>query len=326
MKSKKVSDPSNNGLYSFHLRKNWFIIITIFVLSLFFVFKIQSHASSGNQVIVNGNDHNLIYKGIYNNGYLTFLPTPTYTPVPSPTLTPTPKFSDNQINYKPLANDFCLYAPILMYHHIENLSQATIEGHTKLTVGDNFFDEQMQYLTSRGYTSISLQDLVNAVYAHQSVPSKSFVVTMDDGYADWYTYAFPILKKYHVIGNLFIISGLVGNPGYLTWNQLKEMASSDIIRVYNHTWSHIALGSASRDKIEFEMTTSQSELQSELGKPINIMAYPNGSFSPLAISVLQEQHFIAAVTTIPGHIECQSNIMTLPRIRIGNASMSYYGF
>lgn len=123
-----------------------------------------------------------------------------------------------------------------------------------------------------------------------------------------------------------IPSGLIGNPGYMSWSQLKEMAGNSLIHVYNHTWSHAALGNADRTKIEFEVSTSQNQLQSELGKSINILTYPYGSSSPLAISILKEHGFIGGISTINGTTQCDSYVMTLHRTRIGNAPLSSYGF
>lgn len=223
-------------------------------------------------------------------------------------------------------NDFCIDVPVLLYHHIEPLAQAQAEGHAQLTVDSVIFDEQMSYLTSHGYHTIPADQLVSAMLSRQQLPEKSVVVTWDDGYTDWYTYAYPIVKKYNVIANLMIPSGLIANPDYLTWVQLKEMSSSSNIRVYNHTWSHASLGDATREKIESEITTSQNQLQSQLGIKINIFTYPYGSFSPLAIQVLRENGFIAAFSTIGGTEQCNSFIMALHRTHIGNAPLSAYGF
>lgn len=253
-----------------------------------------------------------------------FTPQPTSLPVASvsPTLIPRPRMP--QIH--PASLGYCLNVPILLYHHIEPMSQASQEGHAKLTVDLAIFDQQMAYLSSRGYKTISAEDLVKALIAHQTVPAKSVVVTLDDGYSDAYTYAFPVFKKYNMIGNLMIPSGLLNNPGYLTWNQLKEMAQSGSIQVYNHTWSHAALGYATREKIEYELTTSQNQLQSNLGQKIDVFAYPYGSFSPLSIALLRQHGFIGGLSTQPGTLQCDSYIMTLKRNHIGNAPMSLYGF
>ncbi len=241
-----------------------------------------------------------------------------------PSVTPSPP----QTTTQPVipANDYCLHVPVLLYHHIQPLSIAEKLGHGKLTVDSEVFDRQMSYLASSGYITISSDELVNALLNHQQLSPKSVVITLDDGYDDAYSYAFPISKKYNIVMNLMIPSGLLDNNGYMTWQQLKEMASNSLIKVYNHTWSHAALGLATRDKIESEVTTANTQLQSNLGININIFTYPYGSFSPMAILILKDHGFKAAFSTLPGTLQCESFIMTLHRIHIGNALLSSYGF
>jgi peptidoglycan/xylan/chitin deacetylase (PgdA/CDA1 family) len=249
-------------------------------------------------------------------------------------LTPTPTAKINvPVHIIPVAqaqantaNDYCLNVPVLLYHHIEPIAQAQKEGHAQLTVDSNYFDQQMAYLAKNGYHAISSDELADALIRHQALPAKSIVVTIDDGYEDNYTYAFQILKKYNITGNFAIPSGLIENKGYMTWSQLKEIASNSNMHIYNHTWSHAALGGASKDKIEYEIITANKQFESNLGKHINIFYYPYGSFSPLAIDVLKEQGFIAAFSTIGGRMQCESYIYVLRRERIGNEPLSSYGF
>ena len=274
-----------------------------------------------------------------NTQTLAFLATPTpssgqysfgpdflfpASPTPAPTATPTPTPQPALEVQDP--NDFCLEAPILIYHHVQPLAEARAQGHAQLTVDSDIFDGQMAYLVASGYNIISVSDVVTALRNHTPLPAKSIVVTLDDGYDDFYNYAFPIAKKYNVKMDFMISSGLIGNPGYMNWGQLKEAAGSPLISIYNHTWSHAALGAVDRNKIEFEINTSQNELQSQLGHPINIFVYPYGSFSPLAIQVLQEHGFVGGISTIGGTRQCLSYIMTLHRTHIGNAPLSAYGF
>ncbi len=246
---------------------------------------------------------------------------PSATPTVASRSTPSP----TQI-VTPQASGFCLRVPVLMYHHIQPLAEASKLGHAQLTVDSGIFDQQMSYLVAAGYTTLSSDQLVAALLGHRELPAKSIIVTLDDGYDDAYNYAFGIAKKYNINLDLMIPSGLINNPGYLNWNQLKEMSGNSLIHVYNHTWSHAALGTASKEKIEYEVTTAQNQLQSQLGKNTNVFVYPYGSFSPLAISILKEHGFIAGISTLPGTLQCDSYMMTLHRSRVGNGAMSSYGF
>ncbi len=224
-----------------------------------------------------------------------------------------------------IANDFCLNVPVLFYHHIKPLSIAQQLGHAQLTVDSDLFDKQMAYLSTQGYHFLSADDLADALMNHRNLPEKSILVTIDDGYDDNYVYAFQILKKYNAVGNFMIPAGLIENKGYMTWNQLKEMVGNPLMHIYNHTWSHAFLGGVVKDKIEFEISTANKQLEDNLGKHISIFTYPYGSFNQLVIGILKENGFTAAFSTINGSMQCESYIFALRRINIGNAPLSSYG-
>ena len=231
------------------------------------------------------------------------------TPVPTNTIPP----------------GFCLSVPVIFYHHVEPMAQATTAGHAQLTVDSEKFESHMQYLNDRGYTSITAEELVTAVTTHTSLPGKPIVVSIDDGYSDIYNYAFPILKKYNIKTSLFISTGLLGNSGYMTWENLREMVGSGLVSVYNHTWSHYSLGRGDSSKIAYEIDTAQGQFQEYLGKKPTIFAYPYGITSQAAVDVLQKSGFAGAFTTASSWYQCDSRLYFLPRIRIGNASLSYFG-
>lgn len=238
----------------------------------------------------------------------------TASSTPSPDPSPDPS---------PVLTGFCINVPILMYHHIQPQTVAKQMGQTNLTVDSGTFDQQMAYLSSSGYRTITMDELAGALKNHQKL-GKVVVVTLDDGYQDAYTYALPIFQKYHITANLFIPTGLMNNPDYMTWDQLKQMVSNGAV-AYDHTWSHANLGAASADKLKFEVMTSKQQLESNLGKTVNIFAYPYGSETPSVINFLTANGFVAAASTIPGSTQCDSFIMTLHRTRIGNSSLRAYG-
>lgn len=245
----------------------------------------------------------------------TAIPKPTVKPKPSSTPSPTPT-----PNY-----GYCLYVPVILYHHIQPQTEAVANKQTSLSVDNGYFDQQMGYLVSHGYTTITSQQLVDAVRGHTGVPPKSIVVTIDDGYADQYNYLFPVIKKYNVKVSLMIPSGLIGNPGFMTWDQVREMAGSGLVSLIDHTWSHYPIQSGTYDKIKFEIETGKSVLEQNTGQRIDLFAYPYGSFNNASISILQQDGFLGAFSTIGGSYQCDSFIMTLHRNHIGNAPLSAYG-
>ena len=238
--------------------------------------------------------------------YVSVTPTPSPTPVP--------------------LTGFCLRVPVLMYHHIQPESVARDLGQTSLTVDNATFDQQMGYLAANGYTTLWANELVSALISHAGLPSKSVVITMDDGYADNHTYALPVLEKYHLKANLMLSSGLVGsNQDMLTWSQIQDMKNSGVYYFTNHTWSHYAISGGPQDKIESEIDTAQAQIQQYTGQSVNLFTYPYGAFSGNAIQTLQRKGYVGAFSEIPGQYQCDSFLMTLHRTRIGNSPLSYYG-
>ena len=217
---------------------------------------------------------------------------------------------------------FCLNVPILMYHHIQPAAIAKQKDQIALSVDSGTFESQMAYLNSAGYTTISTSQLAQALINHGQVPGKSVVVTIDDGYGDFYNFALPIVQKYHIHVDLLIPTGLLNNPDYMNWDQLKAAISSGLITIVNHTHSHTNLGAADASKISFEVLTAKKQL-ADIGQNPNIFGYPYGVVS--GVKFLQDNGFVAALSTIPGQTQCDSFMMSLHRTRVGGSQLKAYG-
>lgn len=230
------------------------------------------------------------------------------------------------VNQKPeQASGYCLPVPVLVYHHIQPQSEAIRKGQTSLSVDNGIFDLQMRYLSENGFNTINATALINALSSHTSLPPKSILVTVDDGYKDAFAYAFPILQKYHITANFMIATGLLGGSDNMNWDDINQLKQSGLAYFVDHTWSHYAIVRGSQDKIQYEILTGRQQLEQNTGQSVNIFAYPYGSFNNNAISTLQRDGFIGAFSTIPGFLQCDSYIMTLHRNHIGNAPLSSYG-
>ncbi len=230
-----------------------------------------------------------------------------------------------------IPSGFCLRVPILYYHHVQPEATAQERGQTNLTVDNGIFDHQMQYLSDNGYTTLSVDSLVNALLSHSQLPPKSILVTLDDGYLDVYTYAFPIFQKYHITANVMIPTGLLGGKSstneYMTWDNLKQMVNSGQVFASDHTWSHYAVGGGTEEKDQYEIMTAKQQLEQNLGKSITTFTYPYGSGQalPRVEALLIKDGFKAAFSTLPGSYQCDSAMFDLRRLHVGNTSLSYYG-
>ncbi|HYM65564.1 MAG TPA: polysaccharide deacetylase family protein [Candidatus Sulfotelmatobacter sp.] len=304
-KSKKgINKKSGNKIPVFYFVILFFIILGLFVFGVLNLPHISKVKSLSIKSKIPLNKQKELTK-------LFLSPYPTKAAVQSPTPAP--------------LTGYCLRVPVLMYHHVQPESDAKAKGQTSLTVDNGFFDSQMQYLSQNGYTTLFASELIDALRNHTQLPNKSVVVTMDDGYADNFIYALPVLQKYNLKANIMVATGLMGVSDMLSWDQVKSLKSSGLIYFTNHTWSHYAINHGPQDKINSEIDIAQKEIQDFTSQPVNVFTYPYGAFNNNAIQTLAQKGYTGAFSEIPGFYQCDSFIMTLHRTRIGNSSLSNYG-
>lgn len=237
---------------------------------------------------------------------------------PSPSPSPTPmSFADMNAAYGP-----CVVLPTLMYHHIQSLTIATQENHQKLTVDTSWFRKQMEYLRDKQYTVLGMSDLIAFFDNGTQFPRKSVLLTFDDAYDDFATDAVPILKEFGFRATLFVPTGLVENPGYLRWDDMRGFGSS--ILLANHTWSHHSMG-ASQAVDQKEISTADQQLNEHGYNIPKVFADPYGLSNSISISILKDYGYTVAFTTKHGSTLCAKQRLALPRIRIGNAQLNQYG-
>jgi len=239
----------------------------------------------------------------------------------SPTPTPTPKpltFSEMNQLYGP-----CVYLPVLMYHYVQDIKTAQKNAQTGQTVQTKNFREQLEYLKNKGYNSLQFSDLISFFENGTTLPSKSFLLTFDDGYEDFYINALPILKEFGYKASVFLSTGLVNNPGYLSWQQISDSQGSGIYYA-NHTWSHKNV-LAKPDLVEKEITLADAQLTEHGLNQSKVFAYPYGSSNNFSEELLMKIGYHLAFTTRYGSVLCIKQRYQLPRIRVGNASLATYG-
>jgi len=102
--------------------------------------------------------------------------------------------------------------------------------------------------------------------------------SFDDGTEDGYATALPILLEADVKGIFFIMTDNIGKRGYLSREQIAEMAKLGMI-IGSHSCSHPNLETVSQEQLTLELVMSQSILEGILGKPVDKFAYPYGKCS-----------------------------------------------
>lgn len=213
----------------------------------------------------------------------------------------------------------CRNIPILMYHHVGNPPA----GGGWLYVKPEVFSQQMDYLIQKGYTTVTLPEITNSLITGSLLSAKPIAITFDDGYRDFHSNAFSVLRSRNLKATVFLITQLMEGADYLTWEQAREMAGSRLISFGDHTLDHRSMVSMTEAGLRNEIINSKQIIESN-GLTTNVFAYPFGGVNNNAVKILAEAGFAAAVTASRGLV-CAKLPYGLSRIRIGNSSLSSYG-
>jgi peptidoglycan/xylan/chitin deacetylase (PgdA/CDA1 family) len=204
-----------------------------------------------------------------------------------------------------------------MYHYISAPPDGADAVRRDLSLPPERFEEQLKYLVEQGYQSITLADLVMALQTGSALPTKPIIITLDDGYRDAYTNAYPLLLKYHMKATIFIITGLIddNNPDYLTWAQVAEMSNHDI-DIESHTVNHTDLRNRDTAYVKHELSASKQAIEARTGRTVRFFCYPSGEYDANVISLLPGEGYWAAVTTVQGIEQKSSSLFELVRLRV----------
>jgi peptidoglycan/xylan/chitin deacetylase (PgdA/CDA1 family) len=209
--------------------------------------------------------------------------------------------------------------PILMYHYVRLPPPPTLDlMGFRLTVAPDAFAAQMDWLAANGYHTVTF-DNVRRYWARVTpLPAKPVIITLDDGYQDLYTTAYPILVAHGFTAVAYIVSGFVGERGYVTQGEILEMDRYGI-EIAAHTVNHANLAKASQAQLTYQVVESKSWLEKLVGHPVVDMAYPSGQYSQAAIAAVQRAGYYSAVTVADSVQHTQSNRYEWGRVRIGGA-------
>ena len=208
------------------------------------------------------------------------------------------------------------WVPILYYHYIRINPNPRDRVGFGLSTPPAMFAMQMQYLADHGFHVISLHQAVLAIRNHSGLPSRPVVLTFDDGYADFFTTAIPILRSHAFTATDFVISGRMGRYSFMTPSQVLA-ADRMGFTVGAHTVDHVALAAQLPGRASWEIRASKSMLESLLGHPVLDFAYPYGSFNQYDEAQARADGFECAVSTLYGAYHSAGQLFYLSRERIG---------
>ena len=205
--------------------------------------------------------------------------------------------------------------PILMYHavHVMDPSEAS---NANLIIAPDNFEAQIKAMVDAGYYFLTPEEAYKA-FTENTLPAKKVVwLTFDDGNEDFYTIAYPILKKYKAKATNNVITGFVkkGNAGNLTVKQMKEMMAHGM-SFQSHTVNHPDLSATDNATQKVELTDSIDFLENKLSTKVNTIAYPSGRYNQTTLDLAKKTYKLG-LTTNEGLASAKDGLLSLNRVRI----------
>lgn len=159
---------------------------------------------------------------------------------------------------------------VLAYHRVAAGNTGPVPA---VTPGD--FARQLDYLERAGYQSISPGVLASYLDGRGRLPRRAVLITFDDGWADNYTTAWPLLRARHFTATVFMVSGRIGRANCLSDAQLLALQRAGWT-IGAHTVSHRHLSALSPREAADEILRSRNVLRHILHAPVDAFAYPYG--------------------------------------------------
>jgi len=204
---------------------------------------------------------------------------------------------------------------VLCYHRFED------NPHDALAIAPAEFRAQMQQLKDAGIQVVTMKDFLAWRRGERSIPSKSAVITIDDGYVSGYSVAWPMLKEFGYPFTMFIYTNYINVGGKsITWAMLEEMRDAGV-DIESHTVSHHDLRHAPKGQdyttwLHNELYTSKDILEQKLGIKIVAFAFPYGTHNEVVRKMALEAGYQALFTVYGQHMGIDAQADQLGRYAV----------
>ena len=195
-----------------------------------------------------------------------------------------------------------------------------------MTIVPQKFEEQIKWLADNGYQTLTLSTYFDKIANQETIPEKTVLITVDDGYRDFFENAAPILAKYNQTATVFVITNSIDLPNFLTWDQIKTLSDQGI-EFGSHSLTHPNLTKLSDSKLQQEVSDSKNKLEEELNAKVNFFCYPSGNFDDRVEKIVKAAGYKGALTTLSGYNVSNKNLYEMRRIRISrNLSLENFSW
>jgi peptidoglycan/xylan/chitin deacetylase (PgdA/CDA1 family) len=213
------------------------------------------------------------------------------------------KAEDN--NIKQYSNDEGVLS--IMYHRFDE------NKYPSTNIQMNIFLEQIQLIKDLNYDFIHPENFEK----NFSIPKKQkkILITIDDAFQSFYEVAWPFLKENKIPFILFVSTEPVGNKGYMTWDQIKEVEKESFAIIGHHSHSHDYLIDVSNEDFIKDIETANKIFNEKIGYIPSLFSYPFGEYSEF-MRLYISKNFTYAFGQHSGVIDVNKEKFQLPRFPI----------
>lgn len=209
------------------------------------------------------------------------------------------------------------FIPVLTYHSIDGSG-------SPVSIAPAELRRHMQSLAAAGWRTIAMDAFVRG-HREGGWPSRSFVLTFDDGYVNLVEHALPAARECGFHGTVFVavdrVGGTMAGPDepswtpaspLLDWNGLRDLAKAGW-SIASHGCSHRRLPALASADVAGELTRSKATIEDRIGSAVTTLAYPYGAVSP-DVERAAAGHYAAAFGTTLGYASTASRATAFERI------------
>ena len=195
----------------------------------------------------------------------------------------------------------------LMYHRFDE------NKYPSTNIQMDVFVKQIEMIKNSNYDFYDIQKFIDNF--NEPKNEKKILITIDDAFSSFYEIAWPFLKENKIPFILFVSTEPVGNNGYMTWDQIREVEKESFAYIGHHSHTHDYLIEKSDDEFINDIEIASKFFLKELGYIPNLFSYPFGEYSKFMKDYVAE-NFSFAFGQHSGVIDLNKDKFELPRFPI----------